>query len=158
MENIEKYPSINSIKDLESYLNLILDIDTNYENQIWMHNEFVDTKKVSVENIKTELFNELKSQIGNIRISTKHSQIPLDNVNSLNILYEKVMLWIRLVILTSTYDVKVAVISYDDNFVSMKMIVTGNFKNMERERFHMVKPQVFYDKTNDLSIEMKDER
>lgn len=52
MENIEKYPSINNLKDLKSYLNLILNIDTTVENQIWMNNDFIDTNKIDIEDIK----------------------------------------------------------------------------------------------------------
>lgn len=155
MENIEKYPSINNLKDLKSYLNLILDIDTTVENQIWMNNDFVDTNKIDIEDIKKFLYEDLKHQIGNIRITTKHSKIPLDNIKSLDALYGKIMLWIRLVILTSTYDVKIAVISYDNDYVSMQMIITGNFKSIEKIKLNIIKENVIYDKTNDLVIEEK---
>lgn len=87
MENIEKYPSINNLKDLKSYLNLILDIDTTVENQIWMNNDFIDTNKIDIEDIKKSLYEDLKHQIGNIRITTKHSKISLDNIKSLDALY-----------------------------------------------------------------------
>lgn len=110
MENIEKYPSINNLKDLKSYLNLILDIDTTVENQIWMNNDFIDTNKIDIDDIKKSLYEDLKYQIGNIRITTKHSKISLDNIKSLDALYGKIMLWIRLVVLTSTYDVKIAAV------------------------------------------------
>lgn len=155
MENIEKYPSINNLKDLKSYLNLILDIDTTVENQIWMNNDFIDTNKIDIEDIKKFLYEDLKHQIGNIRITTKHSKIPLDNIKSLDALYGKIMLWIRLVILTSTYDVKIAVISYDNDYVSMQMIITGNFKSIEKIKLNIIKENVIYDKTNDLVIEEK---
>lgn len=155
MENIEKYPSINNLKDLKSYLNLILDIDTTTENQIWMNNDFIDTNKIDIEDIKKSLYEDLKHQIGNIRITTKHSKIPLDNIKSLDALYGKIMLWIRLVILTSTYDVKIAVISYDNDYVSMQMIITGNFKSIEKIKLNIIKENVIYDKTNDLVIEEK---
>lgn len=156
MENIEKYPSINNLKDLNSYLNLILDIDTTIENQIWMNNDFIDTNKIDIEDIKKSLYEDLKYQIGNIRITTKHSKIPLDNIKSLDALYAKIMLWIRLVVLTSTYDVKIAVISYDNDYVSMQMIITGNFKSIEKIKLNIIKENVIYDKTNDLIIEEKD--
>lgn len=155
MENIEKYPSINNLKDLNSYLNLILDIDTTIENQIWMNNDFIDTNKIDIEDIKKSLYEDLKYQIGNIRITTKHSKIPLDNIKSLDALYGKIMLWIRLVVLTSTYDVKIAVISYDNDYVSMQMIITGNFKSIEKIKLNIIKENTIYDKTNDLIIEEK---
>ena len=155
MENIEKYPSINNLKDLKSYLNLILNIDTTVENQIWMNNDFIDTNKIDIEDIKKSLYEDLKHQIGNIRITTKHSKIPLDNIKSLDALYGKIMLWIRLVVLTSTYDVKIAVISYDNDYVSMQMIITGNFKSIEKIKLNIIKENTIYDKTNDLIIEEK---
>ena len=155
MENIEKYPSINNLKDLKSYLNLILDIDTTVENQIWMNNDFIDTNKIDIEDTKKSLYEDLKHQIGNIRITTKHSKIPLDNIKSLDALYGKIMLWIRLVVLTSTYDVKIAVISYDNDYVSMQMIITGNFKSIEKIKLNIIKENIIYDKTNDLIIEEK---
>lgn len=155
MENIEKYPSINNLKDLKSYLNLILDIDTTVENQIWMNNDFIDTNKIDIDDIKKSLYEDLKYQIGNIRITTKHSKISLDNIKSLDALYGKIMLWIRLVVLTSTYDVKIAVISYDNDYVSMQMIITGNFKSIEKIKLNIIKENIIYDKTNDLIIEEK---
>lgn len=155
MENIEKYPSINNLKDLKSYLNLILDIDTTVENQIWMNNDFIDTNKIDIDDIKKSLYEDLKYQIGNIRITTKHSKISLDNIKSLDALYGKIMLWIRLVVLTSTYDVKIAVISYDNDYVSMQMIITGNFKSIEKIKLNIIKENTIYDKTNDLIIEEK---
>ena len=155
MENIEKYPSINNLKDLKSYLNLILDIDTTVENQIWMNNDFIDTNKIDIEDSKKALYEDLKHQIGNIRITTKHSKISLDNIKSLDALYGKIMLWIRRVVLTSTYDVKIAVISYDNDYVSMQMIITGNFKSIEKIKLNIIKENIIYDKTNDLIIEEK---
>ena len=143
MENIEKYPSINNLKDLKSYLNLILDID------------FIDTNKIDIEDSKKALYEDLKHQIGNIRITTKHSKISLDNIKSLDALYGKIMLWIRRVVLTSTYDVKIAVISYDNDYVSMQMIITGNFKSIEKIKLNIIKENIIYDKTNDLIIEEK---
>lgn len=65
------------------------------------------------------------------------------------------MLWIRLVVLTSTYDVKIAVISYDNDYVSMQMIITGNFKSIEKIKLNIIKENIIYDKTNDLIIEEK---
>ena len=65
MENINKYPTITNLNELDSFIDLILDIDIDdeFESQIWMDGKFINNKNVNLTDIKKKLHNDLKYQL-----------------------------------------------------------------------------------------------
>lgn len=161
MENINKYPTITNLNELDSFIDLILDIDIDdeFESQIWMDGKFINNKNVNLTDIKKKLHNDLKYQLGNIKINTKHSHIILDNISSISFINKSILAWIRLVILASAYDVKIAVISLGEEYVFVKMIMIENFKSKEIEKYHIkgIKFKTL-DNKQQISYKEKDEK
>lgn len=161
MENINKYPTITNLNELDSFIDLILDIDIDdeFESQIWMDGKFINNKNVNLTDIKKKLHNDLKYQLGNIKINTKHSHIILDNISSISFINKSILAWIRLVILASAYDVKIAVISLEEEYVFVQMIMIENFKNKEIEKHHIkgIKFKTL-DNKQQISYKEKDEK
>lgn len=161
MENINKYPTITNLNELDSFIDLILDIDIDdeFESQIWMDGKFINNKNVNLTDIKKKLHNDLKYQLGNIKINTKHSHIILDNISSISFINKSILAWIRLVILASAYDVKIAVISLEEEYVFVQMIMIENFKSKEIEKYHIkgIKFKTL-DNKQQISYKEKDEK
>lgn len=161
MENINKYPTITNLNELDSFIDLILDIDIDdeFESQIWMDGKFINNKNVNLTDIKKKLHNDLKYQLGNIKINTKHSHIILDNISSISFINKSILAWIRLVILASAYDVKIAVISLEEEYVFVQMIMIENFKSKEIEKYHIkgIKFKTL-DNKQQISYKAKDEK
>lgn len=161
MENINKYPTITNLNELDSFIDLILDIDIDdeFESQIWMDGKFINNKNVNLTDIKKKLHNDLKYQLGNIKINTKHSHIILDNISSISFINKSILAWIRLVILASAYDVKIAVISLEGEYVFVQMIMIENFKSKEIEKYHIkgIKFKTL-DNKQQISYKEKDEK
>lgn len=161
MENINKYPTITNLNELDSFIDLILDIDIDdeFESQIWMDGKFINNKNVNLTDIKKKLHNDLKYQLGNIKINTKHSHIILDNISSISFINKSILAWIRLVILASAYDVKIAVISLEEEYVFVQMIMIENFKSKEIEKHHIkgIKFKTL-DNKQQISYKEKDEK
>lgn len=161
MENINKYPTITNLNELDSFIDLILDIDIDdeFESQIWMDGKFINNKNVNLTDIKKKLHNDLKYQLGNIKINTKHSHIILDNISSISFINKSILAWIRLVILASAYDVKIAVISLEEEYVFVQMIMIENFKSKEIEKYHIkgIKFKTL-DNKQPISYKEKDEK
>lgn len=154
MAKVELYPYIKNMVELESYLDLALQMnESESENKIWLRNHLVDCGDLETrQQIKADLLKELAPFVLNLRFHEITSSISTIEIDSYEQMMKKIYEWIAYIKIASRYDIKTIIVSFDGDFVVLKMLLIGNMKLQEYQR---VQIQPFFRKNEIINIELE---